>query len=443
MKIIGGQGNVLAAVLAAKIGKGRKKRLEIKPDRRFSRMAQFSELAPLIYQALDREGEAEVWLREMPFCAVNERSRDHILPARRRGEKTAECRGCRYFKNCAGFPAGYFKKYGQREVCPVADRPAEVMMELEPRCNFDCDYCFNKKSFAARGRNIQPLSGAYLKKIIDGVAAAGVKIVRFTGGEPLLRKDIFKLGAHAKRRGLEVRLNTNGYLLTPVLAARIAAVFDNVLISIESDDEKIEGRLSGRPDALRKKIAAVRALKLAGLKVVRAGTVATAENIKNFDKLAAFILKLPVDEWELYRPMSQAGGLSRQGLGVLVNKIREQAGRTGKIISLANAAPFCALPDKNKINTVSNGALFDDGHSRLVIDPRGFVKPHYFLDKRIGDPLDILAAWYNPFMKKMRTLKFLPRRCRRCDFKWKCRGGSRYLAKEIFGRWSAPDPLLK
>jgi len=95
----------------------------------------------------------------------------------------------------------------------------------------------------------------------------------------------------------------------------------------------------------------------------------------------------------------------------------------------------------NKLNSVSQGALFDDGHSRLVIDPRGFVKPHYFMDKNIGHPLDILGAWQHPFMKKMRNLEYLPKECQDCPFVFKCRGGSRQAAKMVFGSYQALDPL--
>ncbi len=57
------------------------------------------------------------------------------------------------------------------------------------------------------------LSTGYFKKVIDSIDQAGIKIVKVTGGEPLLRKDIFSLLKYAKEKGLEVRLNTNASLI--------------------------------------------------------------------------------------------------------------------------------------------------------------------------------------------------------------------------------------
>ncbi len=421
--------------------------LELAINDRFSVVPKITNIAPLIYQFLDREADFGVWLRNFPFCAINESSRDHILPKEKayHGEKIDRCKACRYFKECSGFPVGYFKKYGRQEVKPIKDLPIEVMIEVEPRCNFNCQFCFNKISFAKQSRNIKPFSAKYVKKIIDGIVSAGIKIVRFTGGEPLLRNDIFELLRYAKEKNLEVRLNTNGSLLNERTVKNLAGTVDNILIPIESYSHKKEEELCGFRGSLDKKIKAVKLLKNIGISVLRVGSVISQDNILNFDKLAKLVLNLPINEWEFYRPMSTVNspnGLSRAGLDSLIAKIYQIRRQTDKVISIANAIPFCAAKDKNKINAISFGALFDDGHNRLVVDSRGFIKPHYFIDKNLGSPLKVLTAWKHPFLKNMRSLRYLPKACRGCSFKYKCRGGSRHLAKLAHGRWNAPDPLM-
>ena len=77
----------------------------------------------------------------------------------------------------------------------------------------------------------------------------------------------------------------------------------------------------------------------------------------------------------------------------------------------------------------------------MVVDPRGFVKPHYFNNKNLGDLKDIMSAWDHEYMKKIRNLEFLPFGCRECSYKFKCRGGSRYEANLKYGSYRAPDPL--
>ncbi|MFH1671708.1 MAG: hypothetical protein ABH889_02990, partial [Candidatus Portnoybacteria bacterium] len=184
-------------------------------------------------------------------------------------------------------------------------------------------------------------------------------------------------------------------------------------------------------------------LKKEGIPIVRVGTVATRENISHLEKIANLILTLPLDEWELYRPIpvSEKSSLTSGDIELLADKLIGFRKQTEKNVFIANAIPFCSIKDLNKLNAVSIGALYDDGHSRLVIDPRGFIKPHYFLDENLGEPTDILGAWQGDFSRKMRGLDFLPEQCDGCPFIFKCRGGSRQAAKLVFGDYRSMDPL--
>ena len=66
------------------------------------------------------------------------------------------------------------------------------------------------------------------KKMIDEIARAGFKVMIFSGGEPLMRPDIYELVAHAASRGLRPVFGSNGTLITPELAARFADVWVTV-----------------------------------------------------------------------------------------------------------------------------------------------------------------------------------------------------------------------
>lgn len=404
--------------------------------------ASFKKIMPFVYQALDQEKEAGIWLFNFPYCVLNNNSRDHNYKrGAGRGEKTSSCKKCSYFNICPGFPAGYFIRHGKKEICPILDLPIEVMLEVEPRCNFQCAFCFNQHSFAKNGRALPELKTVYWKKVIAGIARAGIKIIRFTGGEPLLRSDIYELMGYAKKKGLEVRLNTNGSLINKKNAKRIASLIDNVLISIESYEGVEEERINGFPGALEKKKEAIRLLKAAGLSRVRVGTVIRKKIIKDFDKMAKMIMSLPIDEWEFYRPVP--GGRSKEKLvskdiELLARVILALRQKTDKIVSIANSIPFCFIKDRNLMNAACTGAQFDEGHSRLVVDPRGFVKPHYFIDVDLGDPLDLMRAWKSPFLKKIR--QFMPKKCKQCAFRQKCLGGSRFNAYLGTKNWLSCDP---
>lgn len=325
--------------------------------------------------------------------------------------------------------------------------PREIMIEVEPRCNFNCAFCFNKNSFAAKGRGkIKSFSSAYAKRIISAIAKSGVKIVRFTGGEPMLRKDLWELLAYAKSRGLKVRLNTNGSLINGAkIVQELNKHLASVLLPIESYSNKKEEKLTGHKNSLKKKIKAIKLLKKYGRMTIRAGTVATKENIKDLEKIFDLVIKkLNMDDWELYRPIPTPENkfpIDQNDLKILVEKLLKFQKQTGRIFNIVNAVPFCAY-DPGKVNKVSNGALSVDGHIRYVIDPRGFAKPDYYIDKNIGSPLNVKKCWNHPFMKKMRNLKFVPKECHSCKYIQKCRGGSRFSAKIVFGRYNAKDSLI-
>jgi len=431
--------------LAKLLKENKVKKIEIELTNQVEDLPKFSEITPFLYQILDYELFFEIWLKNIPFCLIDSEAVDHILPKDKdfQGEKTKKCRKCLWNNRCSGFPKGYLAKYGSEEICPMPDLPWEVMIEVTSHCNFNCQFCFNKISFAQNGRAIKDLSTDYLKKIIDGLIKAKIKIIRFTGGEPLLRKDIFELIKYAKNKEVEVRLNTNASLINQRTAKKLKGTVDNILIPIESYSDEEESKITGYKHSLKKKIKAIELLKKEGIPVVRAGTVAVKENILNFDKIAQVISQLPLDEWELYRPIpiSKKIDLNSKLVKLLVEKLISLRGKTEKAVFIANALPFCAIKDLNKLNSVSKGALFDDGHTRLAIDPRGFVKPHYFMNENIGQPLDILSAWHHPFVEKMRDLKYLPEQCQECPFVFKCRGGSRQAAKMVFGDYWDLDPL--
>ena len=397
-------------------------RLDIGISNEADEMPCFCEINSLILPILDYENDFEVWIHNFPYCTQPAVCYDHIV-VDNLGEKTSVCGQCKYFKLCSGFPLGYFDKYGESGVKPIADKPIEVMFEIEPSCNFSCHFCFNKISFAEQGREIKKYTTDEAKIIITKIAEAKIEIIRFTGGEPLLRKDIFELIKFAHDLGLKVWLNTNGSLVNSETVGEIKGLVENVLIPIESFDALEEEKITGFKNSLEKKLEAVKLLKHAGIKTVRVGTIAIPDNIKNFYKLSELILNLPIDEWEFYYPVG--GNLEKSEIESLVDQILELRKKTEKEIIIANSIPFCKIDEPQKLNLVCRGALFDNGHSRLAIDPRGFVKPHYFVNKNIGNPEDIMSAWNHEYMRALRNLEFLPEECEGCRFKFKCRGGGR------------------
>lgn len=299
----------------------------------------------------------------------------------------------------------------------------EVVIEVTFRCNLDCFFCFNSITLTKDAASNE-LSTDQIKKVIDKSRELNVPYIRFTGGEPLLRSDIYELLAYARSKGFkEVRINTNGTLVDKSVAKKLEKYVDNVLVALNSYGDEL----------FKRKVNALKLLKKTKIKIVRSGTIALPENIKNFLKIYCVVAKLGLDDWEFYRPIIQKNNkslTSREEIKVLVCELLKIKKETGNIYPISNAIPFCVLGNDlesmKNVSEVSLGAKYDDGHCRLVVDPRGYIKPSYFIDVNLGNYLEIEKAWNSVFLKKIRELSFVDSTCAGCVHLSVCKAGSRY-----------------
>jgi len=123
--------------------------------------------------------------------------------------------------------------------------PIIVSLAVTYHCPCRCPPCYS----AVEGRSIRrELTTGEFMAVLDQVKAMGALQVLFTGGEPLLRRDIFDLVAYAHRLGFLTRISTNGYLLTSECAAKLKrAGLNQCCISIDETDPAAHDRLRGRP----------------------------------------------------------------------------------------------------------------------------------------------------------------------------------------------------
>ena len=90
--------------------------------------------------------------------------------------------------------------------------------ETTRRCNLDCRHC---RAAATLGPYPGELTTAEGKKLLTDVAGMGPAVIILTGGEPLLREDIFEITAYGHKLGHRMVMAVNGTLLTPDIARRL------------------------------------------------------------------------------------------------------------------------------------------------------------------------------------------------------------------------------
>jgi len=155
-----------------------------------------------------------------------------------------------------------------RQPTPLAERRGPggpvVIWNLVRRCNLCCEHCY---SISADIDFPGELTTGEVYRTMDDLKAFGVPVLILSGGEPLLRPDLFDVAARAKSMGFYVGLSTNGTLVDDVTAARIAETgFDYVGISLDGV-EATHDRFRRKQGAYRAALGGIRRCRDRGVKV--------------------------------------------------------------------------------------------------------------------------------------------------------------------------------
>ncbi|MBM4036989.1 MAG: radical SAM protein [Planctomycetes bacterium] len=144
--------------------------------------------------------------------------------------------------------------------CAHAHHPRMVFLDVTNRCNMNCPICINNTP--SMGFLFEPPLD-YFDKVLAGLAAMDPPpTVQLFGGEPTVRKDLFDIIALCNKRGLRVRIVTNGLKLAdPDYCKRLCDAKVPVLLAFDGPDPEIYERLRKNPGALEKKLKALENLK--------------------------------------------------------------------------------------------------------------------------------------------------------------------------------------
>ena len=139
------------------------------------------------------------------------------------------------------------------------DKKPVVVWNMTKRCNLKCVHCYAQ---AVPVDGADDISTEQAKTMIDDLAAYGAPVMLFSGGEPLVRKDLVELASHATSKGMRAVISTNGTLITKEKARELKAVG----LSLDGMEE-VHDRFRGVPGAFRKALEGVANCQAEGLKV--------------------------------------------------------------------------------------------------------------------------------------------------------------------------------
>ncbi len=278
---------------------------------------------------------------------------------------------------------------------PVLDtrrRPLrDLRISVTDRCNFRCTYCMPREIFDANHPFMPHAALLSFEEItrVAGIAAKlGVRKLRLTGGEPLLRKDLEKLVAMLaglctpEGKPLELTLTTNGTLLAKKARALKDAGLNRVTVSLDALDDRMFERMSDSRVSVRTVLQGIEAAAQAGLAPVKVNMVVRkglndsqilpmAEHFRHSGHILRFIEFMDVGStngWNMAEVMTGAQILERIGAhyplepaeaayrGEVASRWRyaDGAGEIGLITSVSQ--PFCG--DCTRARLSPEGKLF-------------------------------------------------------------------------------------
>ncbi|MQA54570.1 heme d1 biosynthesis radical SAM protein NirJ [Pseudomonas piscis] len=206
-----------------------------------------------------------------------------------------------------------------RTSIPGSNRPPVVIWNLLRRCNLTCKHCY---ATSADSVFRDELDTPAALQVIDDLAEAGVKVLILSGGEPLLRDDLFQLSAHARAHGMFVALSSNGTLIDENNIEQVSAAdFDYVGISIDGlqDTHDSFRQLKG---SFARSLKAMRLCRERGIRVGMRTTL-TRDNHQQLPELLALMRDLDVQKFYLSHLNYSGRGKRSRGLDAHLQMSRE------------------------------------------------------------------------------------------------------------------------
>ena len=347
-----------------------------------------------------------------------------------------------------------------------SDKKPVVVWNATRRCNLSCMHCYSDSHDREYPGELTTEEG---RRLLDDLAAFGAPTVIFSGGEPLVRPDLFELAAYAGGLGLRCVLSTNGTLITQEIARRSKeAAFSYVGISLDgigAAHDKVRGRKGAYDEALR----GLRYCRDEGTRVGLRFTV----HRQNFDQLPVIFDLLETEDI----PRCCVYHLAYAGRGDKIRAYDLEPRDTRAVLDhvFQRARDFHERGLEKDILTVDNHTdgvyLYmklreeepdraEDVHQLLAwnggnqsgiaiasVDPLGDVHPdqfswHYSLGNVRERPFgEIWTDTSDPRMAVLKDRKgSLKGRCHSCRFLDICNGNLRVRAERYFDDFMAPDP---
>lgn len=349
-----------------------------------------------------------------------------------------------------------------------------VAWEITRSCNLFCDHC---RASALQGPYTNEFSTEECFRLVDDILKVGSPILILTGGEPLLREDIFDVAEYASSKGLRVVMGTNGTLITEETAAKMkAASVARIGVGLDFPNAVMEDKFRGHEGAFEAAIEGIKNARRAGIGVQINATI-TKLNVGYLEELLLLAKELGAVAFHPFMlvPTGRGKGLAEVELApqeyedilnwiydkqkemgdsmffkptdaphyLRIMKQREKQLKTKNPAGSCHSgdAPVgCQAPAHHAMNTLSRGCLAGVGF--CFVSHRGQVQGCGYLDVSAGNTREqsFRDIWNNSALfNDLRDLNSYKGKCGYCEYRRLC-GGCRARAYEATGNYMEAEP---
>ncbi len=335
--------------------------------------------------------------------------------------------------------------------------PRLIAWELTAGCNLSCVHCRGSSTDKVPEGE---LTTTQARAFIDEIASMGKPILILSGGEPLVRQDVFELAKYGTEQGLRVVLATNGTLLTPDITRKlIDSGVQRVSISIDGSTSQTHDAFRGVSGAFDGAMRGIGYLKDAGLEF-QINTTITKRNLEEIPAILELATDIGAKAHHIFLlvPTGRGEGLKDEEIPPaeyekVLNWFYDQQKKTD-IQLKATCAPhyFRIMRQRAKregievsvkthgYEAMTKGCLGGTGF--CFVSSIGDVQPCGYLPVVAGNIKDtgFREVWENSkLFNDLRDESKLKGKCGRCSYKSVC-GGCRARAYAATGDYMAEEP---
>lgn len=325
-----------------------------------------------------------------------------------------------------------------------------VVFELTGACNQCCRFCYNY--WRDGSSPIPPPDPRLCSKTLRRLLSqSDIRRISFSGGEPLLLSNIHDLALRARFKGCGVNILTNGTLLSDeALANFISIGVSTIQIPLLSADSGVHDYLTGQPGSHAKALSALRRVGAAGIGA--AVLVITRVNAGDIGRTLSLVRECGIETVMVNRFNLGGNGIrneeelvpDRETLVGAFSVVEDFAAENTWMHFVSGVCtPLCLLDTASYPHIIFSRCTTDLSGRPVTVDYKGDVRFCNHSPRVLGNIYsqsipDILS---DPVTKAYYGQ--VPSKCGDCPLFQRCGGGCRAASEQVYGTFSALDPILE